>query len=133
MRILDNNQKIDMYRKIAAISSRDDFDEIYDELTDRFGNVPTTVLNVMNVSYLKTISTELNFIKIIDREKSVVFKFEQTNRDILQLIGRLSDVLFRKIEFNLNENAELIFNYDKDKLSESIDFVENLLFLKQKN
>lgn len=131
--IADNNQKIDMYRKIAAISSRDDFDEIYDELTDRFGNVPTTVLNVMNVSYLKTISTELNFIKIIDREKSVVFKFEQTNRDILQLIGRLSDVLFRKIEFNLNENAELIFNYDKDKLSESIDFVENLLFLKQKN
>ena len=122
-----------MYRKIAAISSRDDFDEIYDELTDRFGNVPTTVLNVMNVSYLKTISTELNFIRIIDREKSVVFKFEQTNRDILQLIGRLSDVLFRKIEFNLNENAELIFNYDKDKLSESIDFVENLLFLKQKN
>ena len=106
---------------------------IYDELTDRFGNVPTTVLNVMNVSYLKTISTELNFIRIIDREKSVVFKFEQTNRDILQLIGRLSDVLFRKIEFNLNENAELIFNYDKDKLSESIDFVENLLFLKQKN
>ena len=131
--IVDNNQKIDMYRKIAAISSRDDFDEIYDELTDRFGNVPTTVLNVMNVSYLKTISTELNFIRIIDREKSVVFKFEQTNRDILQLIGRLSDVLFRKIEFNLNENAELIFNYDKDKLSESIDFVENLLFLKQKN
>ena len=131
--IVDNNQKIDMYRKIAAISSRDDFDEIYDELTDRFGNVPTTVLNVMNVSYLKTISTELNFIRIIDRDKSVVFKFEQTNRDILQLIGRLSDVLFRKIEFNLNENAELIFNYDKDKLSESIDFVENLLFLKQKN
>ena len=131
--IVDNNQKIDMYRKIAAISSRDDFDELYDELTDRFGNVPTTVLNVMNVSYLKTISTELNFIRIIDREKSVVFKFEQTNRDILQLIGRLSDVLFRKIEFNLNENAELIFNYDKDKLSESIDFVENLLFLKQKN
>ena len=130
---MDNNQKIDMYRKIAEISSRDDFDEIYDELTDRFGNVPTTVLNVMNVSYLKTISTELNFIRIIDREKSVVFKFEQTNRDILQLIGRLSDVLFRKIEFNLNENAELIFNYDKDKLSESIDFVENLLFLKQKN
>lgn len=130
--IVDNNQKIDMYRKIAAISSRDDFDEIYDELTDRFGNVPTTVLNVMNVSYLKTISTELNFIRIIDREKSVVFKFEQTNRDILQLIGRLSDVLFRKIEFNLNENAELIFNYDKDKLSESIDFVENLLFFKSK-
>mgnify|MGYP000972888142 FL=1 len=57
----DSNQKIDMYRKIAEISSREDFNEIYDELTDRFGDVPTTVLNVMNVSYLKSISTNLSF------------------------------------------------------------------------
>ena len=129
----DSNQKIDMYRKIAAISSKEDFNEIYEELTDRFGEVPTTVLNVMNVSYLKRISSELNSIKIIERGKSVVFNFDQSNKKILQLIGSLTDELFRKIEFNLNENAELIFNYDKDKLPESINFVENLLFLNQKN
>lgn len=129
----DSNQKIDMYRKIAAISSKEDFNEIYEELTDRFGEVPTTVLNVMNVSYLKRISSELNFIKIIERGKSVVFNFDQSNKKILQLIGSLTDELFRKIEFNLNENAELIFNYDKNKLPESINFVENLLFLNQKN
>ena len=75
----------------------------------------------------------MNFIKIIEREKSVVFKFEQANRDILKLIGGLSDNLFRKIEFNLNKNAELIFNYDKNKLSESIELVDNLLSLKKKN
>ena len=126
----DSNQKIDMYRKIAEISSREDFNEIYDELTDRFGDVPTTVLNVMNVSYLKSISTNLSFIKIIDRDKSVVFKFEQTNRDILELIGRISDKFFKRIAFNMNENAELIFNYEKNKLTESIEFVENLQYLK---
>ena len=120
-----------MYRKIAGITSKEDFNEIYDELTDRFGDVPKTVLNVMNVSYLKSISTELNFIKIIEREKSVVFKFEQTNKAILELIGKISDSLFRKIEFNMNEDAELIYNYDKKKLEESINFVENLLFLKK--
>lgn len=129
----DSNQKIDMYRKIAEISSREDFNEIYDELTDRFGDVPTTVLNVMNVSYLKSISTNLSFIKIIDRDKSVVFKFEQTNRDILELIGRISDKFFKRIAFNMNENAELIFNYEKNKLTESIEFVENLQYLKQKS
>ena len=129
----DSNQKIDMYRKIAEISSREDFNEIYDELTDRFGDVPTTVLNVMNVSYLKSISTNLSFIKIIDRDKSVVFKFEQTNREILELIGRISDKFFKRIAFNMNENAELIFNYEKNKLTESIEFVENLQYLKQKS
>ena len=33
----------------------------------------------------------------------------------------------------MNENAELIFNYEKNKLTESIEFVENLQYLKQKS
>ena len=131
--ISDSGQKIDMYKKIASITSRDDFDEIYDELTDRFGDVPKSVLNVMNVSYLKIISTDLDFIKIIEREKSVVFKFNKSNRDILSIIGKLPDNLFRKIEFNINETAELIFNYDKNKLLESIELVDSLYALKREN
>ena len=131
--ISDSGQKIDMYKKIASITSRDDFDEIYDELTDRFGDVPKSVLNVMNVSYLKIISTDLDFIKIIEREKSVVFKFDKSNRDILSIIGKLPDNLFRKIEFNINETAELIFNYDKNKLLESIELVDSLYALKREN
>jgi len=114
--ITDNNQKIDMYNKIARIESREDLNEIFEELIDRFGDVPKAVVNVMNVSYLKSISTKLNFSKISERNKSVVFKFDKDDKTILELVSKLEDSLFAKLEFNLNEDAKLIFNYDKNKL-----------------
>lgn len=130
--ITDNNQKIDMYNKIARIESRDDLNEIFEELIDRFGDVPKAVVNVMNVSYLKSISTKLNFSKISERNKSVVFKFDKDDKTILELVSKLEDSLFAKLEFNLNEDAKLIFNYDKNKLVESINLLEKFLEIKEK-
>lgn len=130
--ITDNNQKIDMYNKIARIESRDDLNEIFEELIDRFGDVPKVVVNVMNVSYLKSISTKLNFSKISEKNKSVVFKFDKDDKTILELVSKLEDSLFAKLEFNLNEDAKLIFNYDKNKLVESINLLEKFLEIKEK-
>lgn len=130
--ITDNNQKIDMYNKIARIESRDELNEIFEELIDRFGDVPKVVVNVMNVSYLKSISTKLNFSKISERNKSVVFKFDKDDKTILELVSKLEDSLFAKLEFNLNEDAKLIFNYDKNKLVESINLLEKFLEIKEK-
>ena len=130
--ITDNNQKIDMYNKIARIESREDLNEIFEELIDRFGDVPKVVVNVMNVSYLKSISTKLNFSKISERNKSVVFKFDKDDKTILELVSKLEDSLFAKLEFNLNEDAKLIFNYDKNKLVESINLLEKFLEIKEK-
>jgi hypothetical protein len=130
--ITDNNQKIDMYNKIARIESREDLNEIFEELIDRFGDVPKAVVNVMNVSYLKSISTKLNFSKISERNKSVVFKFDKDDKTILELVSKLEDSLFAKLEFNLNEDAKLIFNYDKNKLVESINLLEKFLEIKEK-
>lgn len=130
--ITDNNQKIDMYNKIARIESREDLNEIFEELIDRFGDVPKAVVNVMNVSYLKSISTKLNFSKISEKDKSVVFKFDKDDKTILELVSKLEDSLFAKLEFNLNEDAKLIFNYDKNKLVESINLLEKFLEIKEK-
>lgn len=74
----------------------EDFNQIYDELTDEFGDVPKVVLNVMNVAF-KISSTELNFSKIIEKEKSIVFKFDLNNKDIINYASKLSDELFRKL------------------------------------
>lgn len=130
--ITDNNQKIDMYNKIARIESREDLNEIFEELIDRFGDVPKAVVNVMNVSYLKSISTKLNFSKISEKDKSVIFKFDKDDKTILELVSKLEDSLFAKLEFNLNEDAKLIFNYDKNKLVESINLLEKFLEIKEK-
>lgn len=45
--------KLDLYKRISHIASDDDYDDIIDELNDRFGEMPTEVLNLLDVSLLK--------------------------------------------------------------------------------
>ncbi len=46
-------QKLSMYRRIADIRSRDDADDVLDELTDRFGEPPACVMGLITVSLLR--------------------------------------------------------------------------------
>jgi len=49
-------QKLDMYKRIAAVASREDLGEIQDELTDRFGEMPECVNLLLHVAYLKSLA-----------------------------------------------------------------------------
>jgi transcription-repair coupling factor (superfamily II helicase) len=46
-------QKLDFYKKIAAIENEDDYSDIQDELLDRYGDLPRTVRNLMQVALMK--------------------------------------------------------------------------------
>ncbi len=46
-------QKLDFYKKIAAIENDEDYENILDELLDRYGPVPNSVRNLMNVARVK--------------------------------------------------------------------------------
>ncbi len=46
-------QKLDVYKRISDISGEDDYMDMLDELTDRFGDVPAPVMNLFSVARLK--------------------------------------------------------------------------------
>ncbi len=49
-------QKLDMYKRIASISSAEDMEEMQDELTDRFGDMPECVNLLIRVAYIKALA-----------------------------------------------------------------------------
>lgn len=56
--------RIDVYKKIAAVSNENDSDDLIDELNDRFGDIPKTVTNLIGISKLRNTSIELGFTSI---------------------------------------------------------------------
>lgn len=63
--------RIDVYRKIAAIEGEDDRDDLADELLDRFGDLPQTVENLINISLARCTACTCG-IKLIEQKAGLI-------------------------------------------------------------
>lgn len=51
--ISDEYQKLDIYKRIAAIETQDDLENMTEELIDRYGDIPKTVYQLLQIALLK--------------------------------------------------------------------------------
>ena len=59
--ILNESLKLDIYKKIASVSSLDDCEEIRDELRDRFGEkIPAAAENLLRIALIRAIAGKLD-------------------------------------------------------------------------
>ena len=71
--ITGENQKIDVYKRIACIVSKEEMDDMSDELTDRFGPMPQPVENLLQVAYLRTLARSVFVTDIVQKEGCIEF------------------------------------------------------------
>ena len=66
--IEDEALKLEMYKKIAGVTSREEQDDVIDELMDRFGDVPRPTMDLIKISYIRYLSEQISVEKIhVDR------------------------------------------------------------------
>ena len=75
--IEDEIQKIEIYKKIAAIESLEEYKDIEEELKDRYSQIPDAVYNLMDIAYIKTLAKKLSIEDIKEMTKEVRFKFTE--------------------------------------------------------
>ena len=56
--------RMEMYKKISFIETKDERDDLYDEFSDRFGDVPVTVERLMDVALAKALASKARIKKI---------------------------------------------------------------------
>ncbi|ASW42084.1 transcription-repair coupling factor [Clostridium isatidis] len=83
--IEDEMQKIEIYKKIAAIESIDDYMDIKEELEDRYSDIPEPVYNLMDIAYIKSKAKALSIEEIKEIEKEVRFIFKESVKNLNQI------------------------------------------------
>ena len=73
----NGEQRMDLYRRMAAIRSREDADELLDEIVDRYGDPPKGVLNLIDVALMRTRATAAGIVDVSQHQKSVCFTLAQ--------------------------------------------------------
>ncbi|HOO28697.1 MAG TPA: helicase-related protein, partial [Lachnospiraceae bacterium] len=69
--IVNEYQKIDIYKRIASIENMTEKEDIQEELTDRFGSLPKSVLNLLEIAYLRVLAKTVFITEIKGENKAV--------------------------------------------------------------
>ena len=107
--IADEDQKIEIYQKISSMESIDDYRELVDELIDRFGDVPKEVENLMDISYIRALSSKIDVKNILQLDRDIKIEFVSSDNLSLELIHYLSKEYGKKLIFDLSSSPSFLF------------------------
>ena len=71
--IVSTAHRLSIYKRIANIKSDADANDVYDELTDRFGTPPSAVWGLIEIALLRNTALELGITEITERNGSLLF------------------------------------------------------------
>ncbi len=77
--VSSGEQRMDLYRRMAAIRSQEDADELLDEIVDRYGDPPKGAMNLIAIALLRARAAAAGISDISQKGRTVVFtlaKFE---------------------------------------------------------
>jgi transcription-repair coupling factor (superfamily II helicase) len=121
-------QKLDVYKRIAEIEDEEEFLDMQEELLDRFGDIPTSVNNLLNIALIKSMCHSVYITSMIhknDQIKLVMYSKAKLRADKFpELIKKYQPAL------KLTMEANPYFTYDLKKMVKGkidcITFFENV-------
>jgi len=105
-------QRIEMYKKIATIDTLDDFYELQGEFIDRFGDIPPSVTNLLDISLIKVMCRQCEISAVTQKETSV--NFSLTNRANPQAVVALIGEYERNMRFVGGDNPKIVYRFSGD-------------------
>ena len=79
-------ERMDLYRRMAAIRSQEDADDLLDEIVDRYGDPPKGVLNLIDIALLRAEARRCGIEDIRQKAGDVLFTLTNLNFDAVTAI-----------------------------------------------
>ncbi|MDI9500372.1 MAG: transcription-repair coupling factor [Clostridiaceae bacterium] len=103
------SRKIEMYKKIASIDDENDVLDIEDELTDRYGDIPAPVRNLITVAYIKALARSLGIFSVTEKKDTVIFGFSDNKNINFQVIAKAAEKYRRQLLFSAGASPHLVY------------------------
>ncbi len=113
--ILNEEQKLEIYKRIASLENQGECDEMKDELLDRFGKVPDTAINLLRISLLRTKAHALYIHEIKGGDGKIEIKINPGAKiDSGKIPGFVAGYK-GKMAFHASGMPVFVYTYQKDK------------------
>jgi len=72
-------ERMDLYRRMAAIRNQEDADDLLDEIIDRYGDPPKGVLNLVDIALLRANARKVGITEIRQKGPEIIFTLHNLN------------------------------------------------------
>ena len=79
--------RIGIYKRIADIKDDDDVSDVIDELCDRFGDPPKSVMGLIDIALLRNRAAGLGIYEIVNGKNSVVLRVKSFNSELIEKLS----------------------------------------------
>ena len=76
-------ERMDLYRRMAAIRQQEDADDLLDEIIDRYGDPPKGVLNLIDIALLRANARKVHVTDIRQKSGEVLFTLAELNLEAI--------------------------------------------------
>ena len=125
--IEDEMQKIEVYKKIAAIESIDEYMDIKEELEDRYSDIPDPVYNLMDIAYIKSRAKLLSIEEIKESGNDVIFRFQAGDSNYEKIFKVIIEKYKDSIMLKFGEAPSFIFKLKDQKKENMLAFFKEML------
>lgn len=122
--IRSESQKLDIYKRIAAISNEEDLSDMLDELTDRFGDVPKSAHNLMKIALIKSVAHEAFVVEIKGDKKAIVIKMFAGAQIDPARIPPLVKAKGSSLRFTNDKVPYFTYYFSKDEVKNSENYID---------
>ena len=84
-------ERMDLYRRMAAIREQADADDLLDEIIDRYGEPPKGVLNLIDIALLRANARTLGITDIRQKGTEVLFTLCNLNLEAISILCQNPD------------------------------------------
>jgi transcription-repair coupling factor (superfamily II helicase) len=116
--IVNEIQKLDIYKRIAGIENTKEKDDMRDELLDRFGSIPNSVDNLLRISLIRVGAHKLDILEVKGKNGRLTLSFhpkaEIDSGKVPDFLKKYGDAM----SFTVYGNPFFTYRYPKSEFAQ---------------
>lgn len=136
--ISDQRHKIEIYKKIRQIDNRVNYEELQEELIDRFGEYPDVVAYLLEIGLVKSYLDKVFVQRVERKDNKITIQFEKVTQRLFLAQDYFKALSVTNLKAGIAENKELmelVFDVQNKKDYEILEglliFGESLLEIEE--
>lgn len=116
--IVNEVQKLDIYKRIASLENESECEDMREELLDRFGNIPKSVENLIQISLIRVQAHARFVTEIKGKVGNITFLMEPYAPVHVERLPKLLDKYKNVLQFSSKGTPNFVLKYKKNGLIE---------------